>query len=178
MKTAIAVAAALALAPLAARADLGVRVGGDATIAYHVQNQGTSVITDTWPLGVDFMLSYWLPGDIVSIDAEIAEQFFASPRNSGQGRIGTVFRPGFRVSPPIIPLYFRAAVPINFEQPDGQGRERYDLRLGAGFNIPLVLFKIYVEGDADFPLGGGDVNVPSAFSNWALVLNAGVDFRF
>jgi hypothetical protein len=176
MKTALALAAVIAGAPLAARADLGVRIGGDATIAYHQQDRGTSVITDTWPLGADFMLSYWLPGEIVSIDAEIAEQFFASPP-SGTGRIGTVFRPGFRVSPPIIPLYFRAAVPINFEQPDGHARERVDLRLGAGFNIPLVLFKIYIEGDADFPLGGGSVNV-DAFSSWALVFNAGVDFRF
>jgi hypothetical protein len=171
------VAFALLAAPLAAHADLGVRVGGDATIAYH-DNAGTHVITDTWPLGADFMLSYWLPGQIVSIDAEIAEQFYASPVSSGNSRIGTVFRPGLRVAPPVIPLYFRAAVPINFEQPTPYPRERYDLRLGVGVAIPVVLFHIYIEGDADFPLGGGTGNVPDPFSQWALALNAGLDFRF
>lgn len=176
MKVYFAVATLLA-APLAARADLGVRVGGDATIAYH-QNGSTSVITDTWPLGADFMLSYWLPGQIVSIDAEIAEQFYASPPSAGNSRIGTVFRPGLRIAPPVIPLYFRAAVPINFEQPDAYVRERYDLRLGAGFAIPVVLFHIYIEGDADFPIGGGTGKIPTAFTEWHLLLNAGLDYRF
>jgi hypothetical protein len=175
MKLAFALAAVLLAAPLAARADIGLRIGADATIAYHDAN-GTHVITDTWPIGVDFMLSYWTPGQVLSIDAEISEQFFGSPQSSGNNRFGTVFRPGIRISPPVIPIYFRAAVPINFEQPAPYSRERYDLRLGAGINIPLVLFKIYIEGDADFPLGG-NTNI-GAFSQWNLLLNAGLDFRF
>jgi hypothetical protein len=181
MKLALALAAVLLAAPLAARADLGLRIGADATIAYHTDSSvaggGTHFITDTWPLGVDLMLSYWTPGEILSIDAEIAEQFFASPPSAGNSRIGTVFRPGLRLSPPVLPIYARVAVPINFDQPTGHSREMYDLRLGAGFNIPLVLFKIYVEADADFPLGGGDANI-GAFSQWNLLLNAGLDFRF
>jgi hypothetical protein len=173
------VAAVLLAAPLAARADIGLRLGADATIAYHQPNQGTTVITETWPIGFDVMFSYWTPGQYLSFDAELAEQFFGSPQSSGSGRIGTVFRPGIRLSPPILPFYARVAVPINFEQPDGHQRERYDLRLGAGFNIPLVLFKIYIEGDADFPLGGNSgPNTPDTFAAWALVLNAGLDFRF
>ena len=71
----------------------------------------------------------------------------------------------------------RGAIPINVETNGPSNRETFDLRLGAGITIPLILFKIYIEGDADFPLGGG-TNAPSAFSNWNLVLNGGLDFRF
>jgi hypothetical protein len=181
MKAALALAAVLLAAPFAAHADIGLRVGGNATIANHLNppngTSSTNVLTDHWPLGLDAMLSYWLPGQVVSIDLELGEQWLANAPSSNS-RVGTVFRPGVRVSPPVLPLYARVALPINFEQPTGYSRETYDLRLGLGFNIPLVLFKIYIEGDADFPLGGGDVNVPSAFSQWAFVMNAGVDFRF
>ena len=182
MKTALAIFAALLAAPLAARADVGLRLGADATIANHVDGRNgapshTDVLTDNWPLGVDLMLSYWTPGEFLSLDLEIAEQFFASAPSAGNSRIGTVFRPGIRLSPPLFPLYARVAVPINFDQPAPYSRETYDLRLGAGFNIPLVLFKIFVEADADFPLGGGD-NAPGTFSQWNLLLNAGLDFRF
>jgi hypothetical protein len=182
--TKITLAAVLLAAPLAARADVGLRVGAEASIAYH-DGSGTHAITDNWPLGADLMLSYWLPTSLISIDAELAEQFYASPPAGFPSRIGTVFRPGVRVSPPVLPIYVRGAIPINVETncPSIAGvtvtcsRETFDLRLGAGITIPLVLFKIYVEGDADFPLGGG-TNAPSAFSNWNLVLNGGLDFRF
>jgi hypothetical protein len=53
----------------------------------------------------------------------------------------------------------------------------YGFRLGAGITIPLILFKVYIEGDADFPLGGG-TGSPSAFSSWDFLLNGGLDFRF
>ena len=176
----LVLAAALLAVPFAARAEVGLRLGGEANIAYN-NASGTHAITDNWPLSVDLMLSYWLPTSILSIDAEIAEQFFASTPAGASGRIGTVFRPGIRLSPPVLPLYVRGAIPINIETncPAGVSscRETFDLRLGAGFTIPLILFKIYVEADADFPLGGG-TNAPSAFSQWALLLNAGLDFRF
>jgi hypothetical protein len=142
---------------------------------------GTHVITDYVPLGADVMLSYWLPTSLLSLDLDLAEQFFGSPPQGVDKRIGTVIRPGVRFSPPILPIYLRGAIPINVETncPAGAtcSRETFDLRLGAGFTIPLVLFKIYIEGDADFPLGGGN-NAPSAFSNWNLDLNGGLDFRF
>jgi hypothetical protein len=177
MKLGLVFAALLLTAPLAARAEIGLRLGGEASIARHSDLTGTQVITDNWPVGLDAMLSWWLPGEVLSFDLEIGEQFYLSSPPSGDSRIGTVFRPGVRLSPPILPLYFRAAVPINFEQPSSYPRETYDLRLGAGFTIPLVLFKIFIEGDADFPLGGGS-NAPNAFSQWNLLLNAGLDFRF
>lgn len=178
--TKLTLAAVLLAAPLAARADVGLRVGADASVAYH-DSLGTHFITDNWPLGGDLMLSWWLPTSLLSLDAELSEQFFLNPPGTLDKRIGTVFRPGVRFSPPILPVYVRGAIPINLEVncPAGGtcGRERFDLRLGAGITIPLVLFKVYIEGDADFPLGGGD-NAPSAFSNWNLVLNGGLDFRF
>jgi len=177
----IALAAVLLAAPLAARADIGVRIGADASVAYNSNDgTGTHFITDTWPLGVDFMLSYWLPTSLLSVDAEISEQFYAKPPTGVSSRIGTVFRPGVRLSPPVLPIYLRAALPINLETNCPAGftcsREKVDLRLGAGITIPLVLFKIYIEGDADFPLSSNGPN--SAFSAWNLVLNGGLDFRF
>ena len=174
-KLALALAAALLAAPLAARADIGLRLGGEASIANHAAG-ATHVITDNWPVGLDAMLSWWLPTSLLSIDLEVSEQFKLNAPAGKDARVGTILRPGVRVSPPILPIYFRGAVPINVET-SGTSAETFDLRLGAGVTIPLVLLKIYIEGDADFPLGGGS-NAPSAFSNWNLALNAGVDFRF
>jgi len=168
-------AAVLLAAPLAARADMGLRLGGEADIAYHDAAGSTHGITDNWPVGLDLMLSYWTPGSILSIDLELGEQWVT--KDVTATRRGTVLRPGIRLSPPAFPLYFRGAIPINFEQPDNYKRETFDLRVGTGINIPLVLFKIYIEGDVDFPLGGGD-NAPNAFSTWALRLCAGLDFHF
>jgi len=175
----LALAAVLLAAPLAARADTGLRLGGAADIGYNLNDgSGTHFITDHWPVELDAMLSYWTPGSVLSIDLEVAEQWVTKDVPIGRSsRVGTVLRPGIRLSPPLFPLYFRGAIPINVEQPSGYSRETFDLRLGTGINIPLVLFKIYIEGDVDFPLGGGD-NAPSAFSSWALRLNAGLDFHF
>lgn len=183
LAAATAAAAVFLAAPLAARAELGLRLGGEADVAYH-DNGGTHFLTSNWPLGADLMLSYWTPGELVSLDAEIAELFYLNPPGTGQGsgpvRIGTVFRPGIRISPPVLPIYLRGAIPINLDSnaPYSSFREKYGLRLGAGITIPLVLFKVYLEGDADFPLGGGGIYAPGAFSNWNLVFNGGLDFRF
>jgi hypothetical protein len=176
--TKLTLAAILLAAPLAARADIGLRLGAEASIAYHDAN-GTHAITDNWPLGGDVMISYWLPTSLLSVDLEIAEGFVLNPTSPAGSRTGTVIRPGVRLSPPILPIYLRGAIPLNVESPSPYdvGRGTYGLRLGAGFTIPLILFKIYIEGDADFPLGGG-TNAPSAFSNWNLALNGGLDFRF
>lgn len=176
----LALALALFTAPLAARADGGLRIGVGADVASH-DGAGTHAITDNWPVEGQLMLSYWLPAEVVAIDVEIAEQFLLShPNVPGAGtRLGTVLRPGVRISPPVIPFYVRGAVPINLESPSpyDSNRGNYGLRLGAGFNIPFVLFKVFLEADADFKLGGG-TNAPSAFSNWDLWLNGGLDFRF
>ena len=176
----LALFAALLAAPLAARADVGLRVGGAADLAYNNNNgTGTHIITDNWPLELQAMLSYWTPGSLLSVDVEVAEQFQGS--GTGSGRVGTVLRPGVRISPPILPVYIRGAIPINVEVancPSGVTcRETFDLRLGAGMTIPLVLFKIYIEADADFPLSSNSGSV-SAFNTWNVWLNGGLDFRF
>jgi hypothetical protein len=168
----LVLAAILLAAPLAARADIGLRLGGEAAVLTHA-NGSTSVLTDNWPLAGDVMLSWWLPTSMLSIDAELSEQFLLNPST----RTGTVFRPGVRFSPPVLPFYVRGAIPINLENANGGSRETFDLRLGAGFTIPLVLFKIYLEGDADFPLGGGS-NAPGLFSQWTFLFSGGLDFRF
>lgn len=178
--TKLTLIAVLLLAPLAARADIGLRLGPEISLAYH-DAAGTHAITDTWPIGADVMLSYWLPTQLLSIDLELSENWLGSPPEIGGAgnRIGTVVRPGVRFNPPVLPIYFRGAIPILAEAPAPYdvGRSTFGLRLGAGFTIPLVLFKIYLEGDMDFPLGGGD-SAPSAFSNWNLIFTGGVDFRF
>jgi hypothetical protein len=175
----LVLAAALLAAPLAARADTGLRLGLEATIANH-NDSGTSWIGDNWPFAGNLMLSYWTPGSIVSFDLEVAEQFFLNAPAGASSRIGTVIRPGIRLSPPVIPIYLRGALPINVETATGS-RELLDLRLGAGINIPLVLFKIYLEADVDFPLSSKDTGVGShisAFNQQAILLSGGLDFRF
>lgn len=179
----LALAALLLAAPLAARAEVGLRLGLDATVAYHTKDSATSssthFITDNFPLGADVMLSYWTPGSLLAIDLELGEAFFLNPPGTAGKRIGTVLRPGVRVSPPILPFYLRAAIPISIEAPNDYDAGRtYGLRLGAGITIPLVLFKVYVEGDFDTPLGGGNVGAPKAFDTWSFLVNGGLDFRF
>jgi hypothetical protein len=174
----LALAAVLLAAPLAARADIGLRLGANADLAYnHNDGSGTHIITDNWPVGLDVMVSWWLPTSLLSIDAELGEQWIFKNPNE---RIGTVFRPGVRFSPPILPIYVRGAIPINVETancPSGVTcRETFDLRLGAGITIPLILFKVYIEADADTPISSG--GFASAFSSWDFLLNGGVDFRF
>ena len=165
----LVLAAALIAAPFAARADTGLRIGLEAQIATHDATTGTNWITDNWPLAGDLMLSYWTPGSIVSFDLEFSEQFYLSSPSGQSGRIGTVIRPGIRISPPVIPIYIRGALPINVETATG------------GFNIPLVLFKIYIEADVDFPLSsktvGGGSQI-SAFNRQSIWLTSGLDFRF
>jgi hypothetical protein len=164
--------AALLAAPLAARADIGLRLGAEAGIAHH-DSSGTSVITDHWPLAADAMLSYWLPGGVLALDAEISESFILSPSQ----RTGTTVRVGATFSPPVLPVYFRAAIPLHLEPSPFVA----SIRGGAGITIPLVLFKIYIEADADFPLASGKDsfgNSVSAFSQQDISLGAGVWFKF
>ena len=172
-------AAALIAAPFAARADTGLRIGLEANIATH-DDAGTHWISDNWPLAADVMLSYWTPGSIVSFDLELSEQFYLSSPAGQSGRVGTVIRPGVRISPPVIPIYIRGALPINVETATGE-RELLDLRLGVGFNIPLVLFGLYIEADVDFPLSSKTVGAGSqitAFNRQSIWLSSGLDFRF
>jgi hypothetical protein len=181
----LALAALVLAVPLTARAEVGLRLGGEASIGYHAGYpaptgkplatiNGTHFLTDDWPEAANVMISYWLPTSILVFDLELAEQFLAS--GPASGRVGTVLRPGVRLSLPILPVYLRGAIPINVETAN-LDRETFDLRLGAGVNIPLALFKIYLEADADFSLGGGS-HAPSPFQNWNILVSSGLDYRF
>ncbi len=169
-------AAALLAAPLAARADLGLRAGLEANIATHSSSGGTQYLTDNWPLAGDVMLSYWTPGSILSLDLEASRQFYASPPTGVSGGIAWILRPGVRLAAPVLPIYARAALPIIVDSPTP--RETLDLRLGVGMTIPFVLFKLYIEADADFPLSSESSANISAFNAYSVWLASGVDFRF
>jgi hypothetical protein len=180
----LVLAAALLAAPLAARADVGLRLGVEANVATH-DDAGLHWISDnpssnTWPSAGNVMLSYWTPGSFLSFDLELAEQFYLSAPAGSSSRIGTVFRPGIRLTPPLLPIYIRGALPINVETATGE-RELLDARVGVGLNIPLLLFKLYLEADADFPLTskttGTGSNI-SAFNRQAIFVGGGLDFRF
>lgn len=169
----LAAAAAVLAVPAAARADIGLRAGLEALVATHDSNTGTKVfLGDQSVVTGDLMLSYWLPANLISLDAELAQayDFKASQR------LYTTFRPGLTISPPLLPVYVRGAIPISFNGP-GSAPSIAGLRLGVGTNIGLPFAKLYIEGDADFPLFGG-TNAPSAFSRQDLSLGAGLAFRF
>ena len=170
----LAAAAAAALIPGAARADLAVRLGAELVLAHHDSNGGgTTSIADSLQPSANLMLSY-SPISILSFDGELSEKFKTNPAPTESSRQGTTVRLGITLSPPILPIYLRAAVPLHLEpSPFFAGA-----RLGVGLTLlSLVVAKIYLEGDADFPLFGG-TNSPSAFSAQDFSLGAGVALIF
>jgi hypothetical protein len=95
------------------------------------------------------MLGYYvLP--FLSIDAEIAEAFRVNPGPGQDSRIGTTFRLGATLDPPLLPFYLRAAVPLHLEPGDFFA----SMRAAIGTTIGPPLAKLYLELGADFPLGG------------------------
>jgi hypothetical protein len=177
---------ALLTAPLPALAEVGVRVGGgpdliyNPGVGYYFLYEGIHGITDFAPAEAHVMVSYWLAGSILSLDVELAEQFYLNHSPTLPLRSGTVVRPGVRVSPFRIPLYARVAIPINIETPEpyDSGRSTFDLRFGVGCSLPVTVFRIYFETDADFSLAGGGNRPPSSFETWHVWLSTGVDLRF
>ena len=172
-KALIVAAAAAALIPAAARADVALRLGAETILAHHDSTSGTSSIADSFQPSANVMLSY-APISILSIAGELSERFTTNPPPGGSNRLGTSVRLGITLSPPILPIYVRAAIPLHLEpSPFLAGA-----RVGVGLTLlSLVVAKIYLEGDADFPLFGGDKS-PSAFSAQDFSLGAGVAFIF
>ena len=171
MKT-LAAAAVLLAAPLAARADIGLRLGAEALLAHH-DSSGTTLITDELHPSANVMISYITPGSIIAFDLELSEAFRINPPAGQDMRQGTTLWPGITLSPPVIPIYVRAAVPFHLEpSPFLAG-----LRVGAGLTGNLLVLKLYLEADADFPLFGG-TGAPDAFSQQNISLGAGVSFQF
>lgn len=80
------------------------------------------------------------------------------------------FRPGARLTPPMVPLYLRVAFPVRIQTDDVAG----GMLFGLGADIPLLgVLSLVLEVDStlDSALNWGDDGVP-------LELRAGVSFHF
>jgi len=146
-----AVVAVAALVAAPAQAQVKIRLGGETQLLDHVNSPSTTTwLTDQWRPSVVGMLGFYvLP--ILSIDAELAEAFRVNPPAGQSSRIGTTFRLGATLEPPVLPFYVRAAVPLHLEPGDFFASMR--AAIGTVFGPPVV--KLYLELAADFPLGGG-----------------------
>jgi hypothetical protein len=184
MKLALAAILAALVAAPAARADTKVRVGAEAVIGAHDKNGGWTTLTDRFLPSANLMIGWTTPLDILSIDLEISEQFLTNPGPGEDSRQGTTLRPGITLSAPVIPIYVRAAIPLHIEPSPFQSYAR----VGVGLAFNFVAASVYVEGDADFPLFGGDRTVlingiPTAastdpFSQQIFSAGAGLQFKF
>jgi len=168
----VAIVAALVAAP-AARADVKLRVGAEAVLAQHDKNVGWKGLTDRFLPSVNVMLG-WMPfSDFLSLDAELSEQFITNPAAGEDSRKGTTLRLGVTVSPPLLPVYARAAIPLHLEPSPFQSY----FRLGGGLAFNFVATTVYAELDADFPLAGSS-GAPDPFSQQVFSAGAGLQFKF
>jgi hypothetical protein len=146
--------AVVALAAAPANAQFKIRLGAETQILDHVNNppagaSSTTWLTDQWRPSIVGMLGFYvLP--ILSIDGEIAEAFQVNPPAGQSSRLGTTFRLGATLSPPVIPFYIRAAVPLHLEPGDFFA----SMRAAIGTTLGPPVAKLYLELAADFPLGG------------------------
>jgi hypothetical protein len=146
--------AAFAIATLAfaapANAQVKIRLGAETQILDHVNTPSTTTwLTDQWRPSIVGMLGFYvLP--ILSIDGEIAEAFQVNPPAGQSSRLGTTFRLGATLSPPVIPFYIRAAVPLHLEPGDFFA----SMRAAIGTTIGPPVAKLYIELAADFPISG------------------------
>jgi hypothetical protein len=187
MKLALAtLVAALIAAPVEAHAGTKLRLGAEAVLGSH-DSSGWTSLTDRFLVSPELMIGWTTPLDILSVDVEIAEQFITNPnRNINESsRVGTTLRPGITISPPVVPIYFRAAIPLHIEPSPFQSYAR----AGVGFTFGISTVALYVEGDADFPLFGSDgsqnINgvptnrpAPDPFSQQIFSAGAGLQFLF
>jgi hypothetical protein len=173
VKLPILAAAALAVIPAAARADLGIRAGAEVLVLTHDSNFGSrAFIADQSTVTFDVMGQFWLPGPLgfLSLDLEVGEAY----NFKSSTRVGTTVRPGATLSLPLLPFYIRGAVPIKCE---GEGPTIAGLRAGVGTYIGVPIVKLYLEADADFPLFGSS-GAPDAFNRQDISVGGGLAFRF
>jgi hypothetical protein len=170
-RLALASLAVLALAATSASAtQFGIRAGLEVPLVGHTSAGAGSTYSfaDSLQPAIDVLISAY-PAGMIGFDAEIREGFAAT--GNGYVRSGTSLGPGVTISPPVLPLYIRASVPIHLEP----GDVRFDLRGAAGFTFNLVILSIYLEGALDFPLAGNNV---TAFNTQQLSLGGGAWFKF
>jgi hypothetical protein len=164
--------AALAAAP--ANAQVKIRLGAETQLVDHVNSPpagtgSTTWLTDQWRPSIVGMLGYYvLP--FLSIDAELAEAFRVNPPAGQDSRIGTTFRLGATLDPPVLPFYLRAAVPLHLEPGDFFA----SMRAAIGTTIGPPVAKLYLELAADFPLGGAG---HSFFDQQTISIGAGLQLN-
>ena len=182
MKLALAALLAALVAAPAARADWKFRAGGEAVLGSHDKNNGWTSLTDAFRPSANVMIGWVTPLDILSIDLEVSEQWLTNPAVGQESRQGTTLRPGVTLSVPVLPFYFRAAIPIHVEPEPVQTYAR----LGAGLGFNFVAATVYVELDGDFLLSSGSATqiagIPvastGAFEQQIYSAGAGLSFKF
>jgi hypothetical protein len=167
---------ALCAAPTAARADWGIRLGGEVPLGIHNNDGGSISISDSVKPAIDLLVLKG-PSDFIGFGLEGKVGFASTGNISGSGRTGTTVGPALILNVPVLPLYARASLPIRIE-PDAVG---LDLRLAAGlkFNVPFV--GIYLEATADMPLAGKALGGAGAdaklFGQQTIGVGAGIELR-
>jgi hypothetical protein len=159
--------------PLAAEAMIGVRVGLEAPVISH-NEAGTNYIGSPFEPSLNVMVSYYVFEEVASLDLELSEGIgFNEPNMSGVQRTGTTLRPGVTLHPPLLPVYFGAFLPLHLEPSPFV----VSARVAVGLQFPVLIFKLYIETTADFPLGGG-TGAPGAFKQQIFSLGSGLQAHF
>jgi hypothetical protein len=164
----LAALAALVLcaAPGAARADWGIRLGGEVPLATHVNDGGSTSISDGIQPAIDLLVLKG-PSDFIGFGLE-GNVGFAS--TGSLQRTGSFVGPAMIINIPVLPLYARASLPIHLEP----GDVSVGLRLGAGFKFNVPFVGIYLEATADMPFAGTGQKF---LGSQVIGLGAGVEFR-
>lgn len=145
---ALALTLGLAAAP---RADAGFGIGGSLGTGFYDTPGGITRSATNIEL-----LPHWKIS-IISIDLGMKFNF-EEPRDFS-------FRPGVRISIPVLPIYFRAAIPLTVNN-----EQSYGFLFGAGFSMGVGPISIFAEADAAFTKGGSWNN--------GMEVRAGVLFGF
>jgi hypothetical protein len=179
---AAALLAVLALPSIARAETIGVRLGVEAPLWTHDKNRPSGnqsyTIGDTLQPAINVLLSY-KPDPIFAFEAEFREGF-ASSGGTNYSRTGTAIGPGLRIQPDGSPIYIRASLPIHVEpSPVTVG-----LRGAVGFDIPIAVIGLYLEGAVDTSLAGGTVtglggtSAPNVGPFDLTTISAGAGLRF
>ncbi len=167
--TALAALAAFTIcaAPSAARADWGLRVGGEVPLATHINDGGSYTISDGIQPAIDVLVLKG-PSDFIGFGLE-GNIGFAS--TGSLQRTGSFVGPAMILNVPVLPFFARASLPIHLEPHDVS----VGLRLGAGFKFNLPFVGIYLEATADMPFAGTGQKF---LGSQVIGLGAGAELRF
>ena len=157
---------ALCAAPTAARADWGLRVGGEVPLATHVNDGGSYDISNGIQPALDVLVLKG-PNDFIGFGLE-GNVGFAS--TGSLTRTGTAVGPALILNIPVLPLFARASLPIHLEP----GDVSVGLRLGAGLQFNLPFIGIYLEATADMPFAGSSQKF---LGSQVFGVGAGVEIR-